>query len=112
MTLWVAVGAGIHKNYERPTPVRLLNPFIFHPILTADTPRVSIGAGSVLSTRANALVYTSRCGIAPALLHIRLYFWTESRLSVDDESWLRFHLSDPDQRVEYAQRRAALGMPL
>jgi hypothetical protein len=63
MTLWVAIGAGIHKNYERPTPVRLLNPFIFHPILTADTPWVSIGAGSVLSTRANALVYTSRCGI-------------------------------------------------
>ena len=22
ITLWVAIGAGIHKNYETPTPVR------------------------------------------------------------------------------------------
>ncbi|KAI0276655.1 hypothetical protein BGY98DRAFT_984898, partial [Russula aff. rugulosa BPL654] len=62
MTLWVAVGAGIHKNYERPTPYRCWI-----------SPKYS----------GKALVYTSRCGIAPALLHIRLYFWTESRLSVD-----------------------------
>jgi hypothetical protein len=27
ITLWVAIGAGIHKNYETPTPVRdLLSP--------------------------------------------------------------------------------------
>ena len=28
ITLWVAIGAGIHKNYETPTPVNKF-PFIF-----------------------------------------------------------------------------------
>jgi hypothetical protein len=31
--LWVAIGAGIHKNYETPTPVR--NPPLFFPILSS-----------------------------------------------------------------------------
>ncbi len=31
ITLWVAIGAGIHKNYETPTPVR--NSTLFIPIL-------------------------------------------------------------------------------
>jgi hypothetical protein len=30
ITLWVAIGAGIHKNYETPTPVR--NSPLFLPI--------------------------------------------------------------------------------
>jgi hypothetical protein len=30
ITLWVAIGAGIHKNYETPTPVR--NSTLFPPI--------------------------------------------------------------------------------
>ena len=28
ITLWVAIGAGVHKNYETPTPVRVLHSFI------------------------------------------------------------------------------------
>ena len=28
ITLWVAIGAGIHKNYETPTPVRDLSLFL------------------------------------------------------------------------------------
>ena len=63
ITLSVAIGAGIHKDYDAPTPVRLLNPVFFHLFLTADTTRVSIGAGSILSTWACALVmYSSGCG--------------------------------------------------
>jgi hypothetical protein len=63
ISLWVAIGVNVHKNYETPTPVRLLNPVLFHSSLIADTTRVSIGAGSVLSTRAFALlVNTSGCG--------------------------------------------------
>ena len=31
--LWVAVGAGIHKNYETPTPVR--NSLLFFPIFSS-----------------------------------------------------------------------------
>jgi hypothetical protein len=31
--LWVAIGAGIHKNYETPTPVR--NSPLFFPILSS-----------------------------------------------------------------------------
>jgi O-antigen ligase len=33
ITLWVAIGAGIHKNYETPTPVR--NSPLFFPILSS-----------------------------------------------------------------------------
>jgi hypothetical protein len=63
ITLWVAIGANVHKNYETPTPVRLLNPVLSHPFLISDTTRVSIGAGSVLGTCTYALVVnTSGCG--------------------------------------------------
>jgi hypothetical protein len=63
ISLWVAIGVNVHKNYETPTPVRLLNPVLFHSFLIADTTRVSIGAGSVLSTHTYALlVNTSGCG--------------------------------------------------
>lgn len=47
-----------------------------------------------------------------ALLYIPLYFWTEGRLSVDEEKWYKFRTSNVNQGVEYAQRRAALGMLL
>jgi len=61
ITLWAAIGAGIHKNYETPTPVRISLLFLFFP--HADTPRVSIGAGSARSSRENALlVKLSGCG--------------------------------------------------
>ena len=33
ITLWVAIGAGIHNNYETPTPVR--NPPFFFPIFSS-----------------------------------------------------------------------------
>ena len=33
ITLWVAIGAGIHKNYDTPTPVH--NPLLFFPILSS-----------------------------------------------------------------------------
>ncbi|KAI0276663.1 hypothetical protein BGY98DRAFT_695265 [Russula aff. rugulosa BPL654] len=49
---------------------------------------------------------------ASVILYIPLSFWTEGRLSVDEESWYKFHITDPDQRVDYSQRRAALGMLL
>jgi hypothetical protein len=63
VTLWVAIGAGIHKNYETPTPVRNSPLIISYPFLVADTTRVSIGAGSALSSRENALLAnTSGCG--------------------------------------------------
>ena len=63
ITLWVAIGAGVHKNYETPTPVRNL-PSLFPSLSpTPDTTRVSIGAGSALSSREIALVAnTSGCG--------------------------------------------------
>jgi hypothetical protein len=50
VTLWVAIGAGIHKNYETPTPVRDFPFILSYPFLTANTIRVSIGAGSALSS--------------------------------------------------------------
>ena len=62
VTLWVSIGASIHRNYEMPSPVcffALLSP----PFFTTDTARVSIGAGLDLITHANASpVNTSGCG--------------------------------------------------
>jgi hypothetical protein len=49
---------------------------------------------------------------ASVILYVPLYFWTEGRLSVDERSWFRFRISDPDLKVDYSQRRAALGMIL
>jgi len=34
VTLWVSIGASIHKHYETPTPVRRFNPYSLRPILT------------------------------------------------------------------------------
>jgi hypothetical protein len=63
VTLWVAIGAGTHKNYETPTPVRDFPFILSYYFLTADTTRVSIGAGSALNTQENALlVNTYGCG--------------------------------------------------
>ena len=31
VSLWVGIGAGIHKHYETPTPVRYFNLFSFAP---------------------------------------------------------------------------------
>ena len=47
---------------------------------------------------------------ASAILYIPLYFWAEGFWSVDEE--YKFHWWNADRRVEYAQRRAALGMLL
>ena len=61
ITPWVAIAAHV-KNYETPTPVRYSTPF-FPSILIADATRVSIGAGSALSSPKNALLAnTSGCG--------------------------------------------------
>jgi hypothetical protein len=63
ITLWVAISPGVHNNYVTPTPVRNSPLFFSYPFLTNDTTRVSIGAGSALSSRENALVAnTSGCG--------------------------------------------------
>lgn len=63
ITLWVAIGAGVHKNYETPTPVRYTIPFFSTVFSLLILLGVSIGAGSVLSSRAYALAAnTSGCG--------------------------------------------------
>ena len=47
---------------------------------------------------------------ASAMLYTPLYFWAEGFWSVDKEN--KLHWWKTDQRVEYTQRRAALGMLL
>jgi hypothetical protein len=60
ITLWVAIGSSVHRNYDTPTPVRYSIPFLF---FIAHTTLISIGAGSVLNSPAYALVVnTSGCG--------------------------------------------------
>jgi len=95
ITLWVCIGPHHHNNYETPTP--------YWCWISAKYSHMRL---------AGKYIWLWIALFASAMLYIPLYFWTEGRLSVDEESWYKFHMSDPDQRVEYAQRRAALGMLL
>jgi len=93
--LWVGIGAGIHKNYEAPTP--------YWCWISPDFPGQRLGGEYVWMWVA---LFSS------ALLYIALFFWTVGLLSVDKESWYKLRMSKPDQRAEYAERRVALGMLL
>jgi len=42
-------------------------------------------------------------------MYIPLYLWAEGRLSIG-ERWYKFHLSKPNQQVQYARRKSSLGM--
>jgi len=95
ITVWVAISAVKHKNYDAPTP--------YWCWISSKYSGIRLGG---------EYIWLWIALFASAMLYIPLYFWTEGRLSVDEESWYKFHMSDPDQRVEYAQRRAALGMLL
>jgi hypothetical protein len=48
--------------------------------------------------------------VTSAALYVPLYFWAEGFWSIDED--YTFHWWNADRRVEYAQRRAALGMLL
>jgi len=95
IALWVAIGASIHRNYETPTP--------YWCWLSPHYPAQRLAGEYIWMWVA---LFTS------VLLYIPLYFWTEGRLSVDPERWYRFHTRNPRSGVEYAQRRASLGMLL
>jgi hypothetical protein len=94
-TLWVSIGASTHRNYEIPTP--------YWCWLSPQYPGERLAGEYVWLWLA---LFTS------VILYIPLYFWTEGRLSVDEEKWYKFHTRNFKQGVEYAQRRAALGMLL
>jgi len=94
ITFWVAIGAsGVHKNYETPTP--------YWCWISPKFPKERLGG---------EYVWMWIALFASAILYIPLYFWAEGFWSVDEE--YKFHWWNPDQRVEYVQRRAALGMLL
>ncbi|KAH9979159.1 hypothetical protein BJV74DRAFT_131271 [Russula compacta] len=95
VALWVGIGAGIHKNYETPTPYWCW----IGPQYTGER----IGGEYAWLWVA---LFTS------VILYVPLYFWAKGRLSVDEEKWYKFRTSRPDRGGEYAQRRAALGMLL
>jgi len=95
ITLWVAIGAGVHKNYEAPTP--------YWCWISPKFRGMRLGG---------EYIWLWIALFASAILYIPLYFWAEGRLSVDEESWYKIHMSDTDRRVGYAQRRVALGMLL
>jgi hypothetical protein len=115
ITLWVGIGASVHKNYETPTPVS-------YSTLSFPTPfshrHYSSQYWCWISPQfpgerlGGEYIYLWLALFASAILYIPLYFWAEGRLSIDEECWYRFQMSNADQRVEYAPRRAALGMLL
>jgi len=95
IALWVAVGNSIHKNYDIPTP--------YWCWLSPKYPAQRLAGEYIWMW---VTLFTS------VLLYIPLYFWTEGRLWVDPERWYRFHTRNFRSGMEYAQRRAALGMLL
>ena len=114
VALWVGIGSGIHKHYEAPTPVRFFN--LFFTTCSHQTPFTQywcwISPSFPGERLAGEYIWLWLALFASVLLYIPLYFWTEGRLDVDEERWYRFHTSNLEQRVEYTQRRAALGMLL
>ncbi|KAH9953521.1 hypothetical protein BC827DRAFT_129599 [Russula dissimulans] len=95
ITLWVSIGAATHRNYEVPTP--------YWCWVSPQFPGERLGG---------EYVWLWAALFASAILYIPLYYWTEGRLSVDPDSWYKFHRSRPDDTVGYTQRRIALGMLL
>jgi len=89
ITLWVAIGPDIHRNYETPTP--------YWCWISPQFPRERFGGETIWMWIAL---------FASAILYIPLYFWAEGFWSVDER--YRFHWRDPDLRVGYTQRRATL----
>ena len=113
ITLWVAIGAGIHKNYETPTPVRALHLFLlsfphcshysgqYWCWISPQFPRDRLGGETVWMWIAL---------FASAILYVPLHFWAEGFWSFDEG--FRFHWRSPDHRVEYASRRSTLRLLL
>ncbi|KAI0265244.1 hypothetical protein BGY98DRAFT_1156386 [Russula aff. rugulosa BPL654] len=93
ITLWVAIGAGIHKNYETPTPDWCW--------ISPQFPRERL---------AGETIWMWIALFASVILYVPLYFWAEGYWAIDDD--YRFLWWNADKRVEYSQRRAALGMLL
>jgi hypothetical protein len=114
ITLWVAIGESIHKNYETPTPVRLLDPILFHSFLTADTTRGQywcwISPKYPGERLGGEYVWMWIALFGSVILYVPLYFWAEGFWSVDAS--YKFHWSNPDKRTGYTQRRATLGILL
>jgi len=93
ITLWVAIGAGIHKNYETPTPYWCW----ISPQFPGDR-------------MAGETIWMWISILASIILYIPLYFWAEGFLSFDDG--YKVHWRKSYQRVEYARRRSALRLLL
>ncbi|KAI0276627.1 hypothetical protein BGY98DRAFT_919174 [Russula aff. rugulosa BPL654] len=93
ITLWVAIGRGIHRNYDTPTP--------YWCWISPQFPGERL---------VGEYVWMWIALFASATLYVPLYFWAEGFWSIDEE--YKFHWWSADQRVGYAQRRATLGMLL
>ncbi|KAI0266782.1 hypothetical protein BC834DRAFT_954142 [Gloeopeniophorella convolvens] len=93
IALWVGIGTGTHKNYEVPTPYWCW-----------------IGSRFSGERIAGEYIWLWIALFSSFIMYIPLYFWTEGRLSVDKDKWYKFHTHKHEQRIEYSQRRAALGM--
>jgi len=97
VTLWTSIGATVDKQYEVPVPFWCW----INPRYTAER----LGGEYVILWLA---LFIS------ILLYTPLYFWSEGRLSVDENKWYKFHMHAPKHKtgLEYAQRRAAWRMLL
>jgi hypothetical protein len=95
IALWVGIGAGIHKNYETPTP--------YWCWISPQFPGERLGG---------EYVWMWAALFASVILYIPLHFWAKGRLSVHEKKWWRLCVSSPTPDItgKYLQRRAALGM--
>ncbi|KAI0269578.1 hypothetical protein BGY98DRAFT_299589 [Russula aff. rugulosa BPL654] len=79
----VAIGMDVHKNYETPTP--------YWCWISPKFSGIRLGG---------EYIWLWIALLASVVLYIPLYFWTEGHLSVGEESWYKFHMTDPDQRID------------
>jgi len=93
ITLWVAIGKSVNKNYETPTP--------YWCWISPEFPGERLGG---------EYIWLWIALFVSAMLYVPLYFWAEGFWSVDEK--YKLHWSNADRRVGYTQRRAALGMLL
>jgi len=95
VTLWVSVGASIHKNYEMPSP--------YWCWISSHYSRERL---------AGEYIWLWVALFASVFLYPPLYFWAKGRLSIPKGRWWwpTLQESKSNQGIEYEQRRAALAM--
>ncbi|KAI0266783.1 hypothetical protein BC834DRAFT_113145 [Gloeopeniophorella convolvens] len=111
IALWVGIGLSIHhKNYEVPTPVSCTWLPFDSPVDATMQYWCWIGSRFPFERVGGEYLWLWFALFTSVAMYVPLYFWAEGRISVDEVKWYKFYIHKPEERIEYTQRRASLGM--